>query len=44
MDDAAWDENVAINLTGTYNATKAVFPGMRERRRAERVHGLASQG
>ena len=32
MDDAAWDQNLAINLTGTYNVTKAVFPGMRERR------------
>jgi NAD(P)-dependent dehydrogenase (short-subunit alcohol dehydrogenase family) len=27
-----WDLNLAVNLTGTYNATKAVFPGMRERR------------
>ena len=32
MDDAAWDQNLAINLTGTYNVTKAVFPGMRARR------------
>jgi 3-oxoacyl-[acyl-carrier protein] reductase len=32
MDDAAWDQDLAINLTGTYNVTKAVFPGMRERR------------
>jgi NAD(P)-dependent dehydrogenase (short-subunit alcohol dehydrogenase family) len=32
MDDAAWDQNLAINLTGTYNVTKAVFAGMRERR------------
>jgi len=32
MDDAAWDQNLAINLTGTYNVTKAVFTGMRERR------------
>jgi len=32
MDDAAWDLNLAINLTGTYNVTKAVFAGMRERR------------
>jgi 3-oxoacyl-[acyl-carrier protein] reductase len=32
MDDAAWDQNLAINLTGTYNVTKAVFPRMRERR------------
>jgi NAD(P)-dependent dehydrogenase (short-subunit alcohol dehydrogenase family) len=27
-----WELNVAINLTGTFNVTKAVFPGMRERR------------
>jgi 3-oxoacyl-[acyl-carrier protein] reductase len=32
MQDADWDQNLAINLTGTYNVTKAVFPGMRERR------------
>lgn len=32
MNDADWDQNLAINLTGTYNITKAVFPGMRERR------------
>lgn len=32
MSDADWDLNLAINLTGTYNVTRAVFPGMRERR------------
>jgi NAD(P)-dependent dehydrogenase (short-subunit alcohol dehydrogenase family) len=32
MNDADWDQNLAINLTGTYNVTRAVFPGMRERR------------
>jgi NAD(P)-dependent dehydrogenase (short-subunit alcohol dehydrogenase family) len=32
MRDEDWDVNLAINLTGTYNVTKAVFPGMRERR------------
>ncbi len=32
MSDADWDLNLAVNLTGTYNVTKAVFPGMRERR------------
>jgi 3-oxoacyl-[acyl-carrier protein] reductase len=32
MRDEDWDQNVAINLTGTYNVTRAVFPGMRERR------------
>ncbi|MGH7312302.1 MAG: 3-oxoacyl-ACP reductase FabG [Candidatus Rokuibacteriota bacterium] len=26
-----WELNLAINLTGTFNVTKAVFPGMRER-------------
>jgi NAD(P)-dependent dehydrogenase (short-subunit alcohol dehydrogenase family) len=31
MSDADWDMNVAINLTGTYNVTRAVFGGMRER-------------
>ena len=32
MQDDAWALNLAVNLTGTYNVTKAVFPGMRERR------------
>lgn len=27
-----WALNLAINLTGTFNVTRAVFPGMRERR------------
>lgn len=27
-----WELNLAVNLTGTYNVTKAVFSGMRERR------------
>jgi NAD(P)-dependent dehydrogenase (short-subunit alcohol dehydrogenase family) len=27
-----WELNLAVNLTGTFNVTKAVFPGMRERR------------
>jgi NAD(P)-dependent dehydrogenase (short-subunit alcohol dehydrogenase family) len=30
--DEDWELNLAINLTGTFNVTKAVFPGMRERR------------
>jgi 3-oxoacyl-[acyl-carrier protein] reductase len=32
MKDDEWDLNLNVNLTGTYNVTKAVFPGMRERR------------
>ncbi|MBI4634828.1 MAG: 3-oxoacyl-ACP reductase FabG [Candidatus Rokubacteria bacterium] len=32
MRDEDWELNLAVNLTGTYNVTKAVFPGMRERR------------
>ena len=32
MRDEDWELNLAINLTGTYNVTKAVFPGMRDRR------------
>src|SRR5262249_33385138 len=31
MADADWDMNLQVNLTGTYNVTKAVFPGMRHR-------------
>jgi NAD(P)-dependent dehydrogenase (short-subunit alcohol dehydrogenase family) len=30
--EADWELNLAINLTGTFKVTKAVFPGMRERR------------
>ncbi len=32
MKDEDWVLNLAVNLTGTYHVTKAVFPGMRERR------------
>jgi NAD(P)-dependent dehydrogenase (short-subunit alcohol dehydrogenase family) len=31
MKDEDWELNLAVNLTGTYKVTKAVFPGMRER-------------
>jgi 3-oxoacyl-[acyl-carrier protein] reductase len=27
-----WELNLAVNLTGTFHVTRAVFPGMRERR------------
>jgi NAD(P)-dependent dehydrogenase (short-subunit alcohol dehydrogenase family) len=30
-DDEIWDRDVAINLTGTYNITREVFPAMCER-------------
>lgn len=30
-DDEVWDRDVAINLTGTYNVTREVFPAMCER-------------
>ncbi|MBI2203250.1 MAG: 3-oxoacyl-ACP reductase FabG [Candidatus Rokubacteria bacterium] len=32
MRDEDWELNLAINLTGTYHVTRAVFAGMRERR------------
>jgi len=32
MQDSDWDMNIQVNLTGTYNVTKAVFSGMRERK------------
>jgi len=32
MPDADWDFNLQVNLTGTYNVTKAIFGGMRERK------------
>jgi NAD(P)-dependent dehydrogenase (short-subunit alcohol dehydrogenase family) len=32
MADADWDLNLQVNLTGTYNVTKVVFAGMRERK------------
>ncbi|WP_226039136.1 SDR family NAD(P)-dependent oxidoreductase [Natrinema sp. DC36] len=31
FDDEIWDRDVAVNLTGTYNVTRAVYPGMKER-------------
>ncbi|WP_159900330.1 SDR family NAD(P)-dependent oxidoreductase [Salinirussus salinus] len=31
LDEDLWDRDVLINLTGTYNITKEVFPAMRER-------------
>ncbi len=30
--DEDWELNLAVNLTGTFKITRAVFPGMRERR------------
>ncbi len=30
-DDEIWDRDVSINLTGAYNVTREVFPGMLER-------------
>lgn len=32
LSDADWELNLAVNLTGTMKVTRAVFPGMRERR------------
>jgi NAD(P)-dependent dehydrogenase (short-subunit alcohol dehydrogenase family) len=32
MRDEDWELNLAVNLTGTFKVTRAVFPGMRERR------------
>lgn len=32
MRDEDWEFNLAVNLTGTMKITRAVFPGMRERR------------
>jgi len=31
FDDAVWDRDVAANLTGAYNVTRQVYPGMKER-------------
>jgi NAD(P)-dependent dehydrogenase (short-subunit alcohol dehydrogenase family) len=32
MRDEDWELNLGVNLTGTFKVTRAVFPGMRERR------------
>src|SRR5438094_93400 len=32
MRDEDWELNLAVNVTGTFKVTRAVFPGMRERR------------
>jgi 3-oxoacyl-[acyl-carrier protein] reductase len=31
FDDEIWDRDMAVNLTGTYNITREVFPRMKER-------------
>jgi 3-oxoacyl-[acyl-carrier protein] reductase len=31
MSDADWDLNMNVNVNGTYNVTRRIFPGMRER-------------
>ncbi|QSW99865.1 SDR family NAD(P)-dependent oxidoreductase [Haloterrigena alkaliphila] len=31
FDDEIWDRDVSVNLTGTYNVTRAVYPGMKDR-------------
>jgi NAD(P)-dependent dehydrogenase (short-subunit alcohol dehydrogenase family) len=41
MKDEDWDLNIGVNLTGTFNVTRAVIPGMRERRWG-RVVSMAS--
>jgi NAD(P)-dependent dehydrogenase (short-subunit alcohol dehydrogenase family) len=30
FDDEIWDRDMAVNLTGTYNITRAVYPNMKE--------------
>ena len=30
--DELWDRDLAVNLSGAYNMTKAIYPGMRERK------------
>ncbi|MDO5552568.1 MAG: SDR family NAD(P)-dependent oxidoreductase [Planctomycetia bacterium] len=32
MDDQLWDDMITVNLTGTYNVTKAVLPAMIEKK------------
>jgi 3-oxoacyl-[acyl-carrier protein] reductase len=32
MSDEDWDLNMNVNVTGTYNVTRRIFPGMRERK------------
>ncbi|HLC42111.1 MAG TPA: SDR family NAD(P)-dependent oxidoreductase [Methylomirabilota bacterium] len=32
MADGDWDLNMNVNVTGTYNVTRRIFPGMRERK------------
>ncbi|MFC4438604.1 MULTISPECIES: SDR family NAD(P)-dependent oxidoreductase [Natrialbaceae] len=31
FEDEVWDRDLQVNLTGTYNVTRAVYPGMKER-------------
>jgi len=30
--DELWDRDITVNLTGAYNLTKAIYPGMRKRK------------
>ena len=41
LDEALWARTLAVNLTGTYLCTRAVLPGMIERRRG-RIINIAS--
>ena len=41
VDPETWDQTIAINLTGAFNCTRAVLPGMRNRGlRAHHQHHL----
>ena len=31
LDDSIWDRDMSINVTGTYNITREIFPAMKER-------------
>jgi NAD(P)-dependent dehydrogenase (short-subunit alcohol dehydrogenase family) len=41
LEPAVWDKTIAVNLTGTYYCTRAVLPGMMERRQG-RIINIAS--
>jgi 3-oxoacyl-[acyl-carrier protein] reductase len=44
MDDAAWDSVLAVNLTGTFNVTRAVAKGMVERKAGSIVNAASVVG
>jgi NADP-dependent 3-hydroxy acid dehydrogenase YdfG len=44
LDQAGWERIIGINLTGAFNCTQAVLPGMRERKNGLIIHVSSISG